>query len=61
MQKLVTIRLEAPTTFSPAKRHGVVEEHLQEYLDDGWVIRSVTGYGEYYGGWVIVTLEKESK
>jgi hypothetical protein len=61
MQKLVTIRLEAPAMFSPAKRHGAVEEHLQQYLDDGWTISSVTGYGEYCGGWVIITLEKESK
>ena len=63
MQKLVTIRLEAPTMFNPSKRHGEVEEHLQlqQYLDDGWAIRSVSGFGGYYGGWVIVSLEKESE
>jgi hypothetical protein len=61
MQKLVTIRLETPTMFNPSKRHGEVEEHLQRYLDDGWVIGSVAGLGGYYGGWVIVALEKESE
>jgi hypothetical protein len=61
MQKLVTIRLEAPAAFNPSKRHGAVEEHLQRYLDDGWVIGSVAGLGGYYGGWVIVSLEKESE
>ena len=63
MQKLVTIRLEAPTKFNASKRHGEVEEHLQlqQYLDDGWVIGSVAGLGGYYGGWVIVSLEKESE
>lgn len=64
MQKLVTIRLEAPATFNSSKRHGAVEEHqerLKQYLDDGWAISSVTGFGGYSGGWVIVSLEKESE
>ena len=61
MQKLVTIRIEAPAVFNPSKRHGAVEEHLQRYLDDGWVIASVAGLGGYSGGWVIVSLKKESE
>ena len=69
MQKLVTIHL---TNYAYAKgelkrkgeeTHGFVEEHLQEYLNDGWVINSVTGLGggtEYtVSGWVIVLLEKK--
>ena len=61
MQKLVTVRLEAPAMLDPSKRHGELEEHLQQYLEDGWTIRSVSGLGAYYGGWIIVSLEKESK
>jgi hypothetical protein len=61
MQKLVTIRLEAPAMFSPSKRHGAIEEHLRQYLDDGWAVSSVTGFGGHSGGWVIVSLEKKSE
>ncbi len=69
-QKLVTIYLEnmayakGKTLFtSLADKHGLVEEHLQSYLDDGWRIGSISGFGGNSEaiaarGWVVVFLEK---
>ena len=52
MQKLVTIYLDnsayAADKFlvgSYADKHGVVEEHLQNFLVEGWSIKSVSGFG----------------
>jgi hypothetical protein len=51
-QKLVTIYLDNSAyakgkmiVGSFADKHGLVEEHLQTYLDDGWSIGSVSGFG----------------
>jgi hypothetical protein len=46
-----------------ANKHGLVEEHLQSYLDDGWRITSVSGLGGSsemltVRGWFAVMLEK---
>ena len=42
--------------------YGFVEEHLQAYLKDGWIIKSMTafgGAGSYtVAGWIVVLLEK---
>jgi hypothetical protein len=72
MQKLVTIYLDRASyrtvgKKSPAESHGLVEEHLESYLTDGWNIRSIAGAGGGGGGgassnfgcgWVVVWLEK---
>jgi hypothetical protein len=70
MQKLVTIYLDNaayregkwPSKFS--NKHGIVEEHLDEYLNDGWRITAIEGFGghgptEHVRGWVAAVLEKE--
>jgi len=69
-QKLVTIYLEnsaygkGKTLFASfADKHGFVEEHLQSYLDDGWRIGSISGFGGNAEaiaarGWFAVVLEK---
>lgn len=58
MQKLVTICLNGYNL-----EHGVVEEHLSEYLADGWRITSVCAAGGSAGAhsatvWVTVVLER---
>ena len=70
MQKLVTIYLDNNAygkgkmlVTSYADMHGVVEEHLQNYLAEGWSIKSVAAFGGNsealsVRGWVIVVLEK---
>ena len=72
MQKLVTIYLDngayregrvmLKTDF--AEKHGHVEEHLQSYLNDGWTIAQIHGFGgnaesPLARGWVTVVLEKK--
>ena len=72
-QKLVTIYLDnlsygkgkwINTGF--ADRHGMIEEHLVEYLSQGWLVRSVTGLGgsgeSITGrGWLAVLLERPGR
>ena len=69
-QKLVTIYLDNSSyakgkmiVSSFADKHGLVEEHLQTYLDDGWRLGSITGFGGNSDsitvrGWLAVVLEK---
>ena len=69
-QKFVTIYLENMAyakgkmlVGSLADKHGLVEEHLQTYLDEGWRITSVSGFGGNAEalasrGWFAVVLEK---
>jgi len=72
MQKLVTIYLDN-SAYARGKmpvgsfgdKHALVEEHLQQYLAEGWTIRSVSGFGGgsdglSVRGWVIVLLEKNA-
>ena len=71
MQKLVTIYLDNTAYGKPkvsgcyAERHGLIEEHLQEYLSDGWHVRSLFGLGGSSGlccqGWFAVVLEKDAR
>jgi len=69
-QKLVTVYLDN-TAYAKGKmlvgsfadKHGQVEEHLQSYLDDGWRIGSISGFGGNSEsisarGWFAVVLEK---
>lgn len=78
MQKLVTIYLDRENYRTmrrePSESHGVVEEHLKDFIAAGWRIKSITaggGGGIASGGglgaggiaglgccWVIVLLEK---
>jgi hypothetical protein len=69
MQRLVTIYLSneaqsAGRFFEPnAKVHGLVEEHLERDLAQGWTVQAVTGFGglNEFGiakGWLAVVLEK---
>jgi hypothetical protein len=69
-QKLVTIYVDNSAYIggkmligSFADKHGLVEEHLQSYLNDGWRIGSVSGFGGNSDslsvrGWFGVVLEK---
>lgn len=72
MQKLVTIYLDngayrsgsmmMKTDF--AERHGLVEEHLQKYLAEGWTVAQIHGFGgaaesPFARGWLTVVLEKK--
>jgi len=70
MQKLVTIFLEI-NAYRPkdklfdielwtAEKHGFVEEHLKDYLADGWAIKSLCALsgGTSTSGWLAVVLEK---
>ena|GEM_PF-622824 len=50
---------------SPEQSHGTVQEHLQDYLTDGWEIKAITGAGgggtnvaSIGCGWIAVVLEK---
>ena len=70
MQKLVTIYLdnaaysEGKFISNPTKSHLLVEEHLKEYLADGWKVLSITGFGggsesvTGVRGWLGVLLQK---
>jgi hypothetical protein len=71
MQKLVTVYLDK-TAYGPPNvwggygdKHGFVEEHLQEYLTEGWHVRSLFGLAsssnEGRQGWVAVVLEKDTE
>ena len=68
MQKLVTIYLDN-SAYGKGKmlvgygdKQGLVEEHLEQYIAEGWVISSIHGFGGGGGlnvrGWVTVLLEK---
>ena len=69
-QKLVTIYLDNAAyaggkwaVGSFADKHRAVEEHLQEYLSAGWMVKSIAGFGGtndalYARGWFAVVLEK---
>ena len=70
MQKLVTIYLNSHTyskgkfLSTGAEAHGLVEEHLQDYLQQGWAIKTIHGFGGssetvVANGWVVVLLEKQ--
>jgi hypothetical protein len=70
MQKLVTIYLDNSAyakgkmiVGSFADKHGLIEEHLQTYLNEGWRIGSICGFGGNSDsitarGWLAVVLEK---
>ncbi len=67
VQKLLTIYLEnfdGKGNKSPhAVEPGCVEEHLRDYLSQGWSVVSLFGLGGTTGawarGWLAVVLEKE--
>ena len=70
MQKLVTVYVDNHAYVgdkwlvgSFADKHGLVEEHLASYLDDGWKIVSLSGVGGGSDGpgargWFAAVLEK---
>ena len=71
MQELVTIYLDN-TAYGKGKmivgsfadKHGLIEEHLQAELADGWQIKDVVGFGGSADalavrGWLAVLLEKQ--
>lgn len=67
MQKLVTIYLDQEGYRIQGQRglaqsHGIVQEHLDKYLDMGWEVKAITGAGGGGAntgcGWVVVLLEK---
>jgi len=66
MQKLLTIYIDRHSYFGKkfarghyADKHGFVEEHLEDYLKDGWKISSHFGFGQQEGGWITVVIEKD--
>ncbi len=71
MQKLVTVYLDKTAYGLPnnlggyGDKHGFVEEHLQEYLTEGWHVRSLFGLAgssnDSRQGWVAVVLEKDTE
>ncbi|MEN6334540.1 MAG: hypothetical protein ABFE01_09780 [Phycisphaerales bacterium] len=70
MQKLVSIYLDNMAYGKGkvlignfAEKHGLIEEHLENYLKDGWTIKAIHGFGGHdecvtVRGWVVVLLEK---
>ncbi len=70
MQKLVTIYLDNGVygkgkmiVGSYADKHGLVEEHLQDDLQNGWTIKAIHSFGGNSAGltvrgWVVALLEK---
>jgi hypothetical protein len=70
MQKLVTVYLDNHAYLKGrgivphyADNHGLVEEHLQSYLQDGWTVKAIHGFGGHSegmiaSGWVVALLEK---
>ena len=71
MQKLVTIYLDNSAyshgrmiVSSYGDKHGLVEEHLKDFLADGWTITNLHGFGGNSDGlsvrgWITVVLEKK--
>jgi len=71
-QKLVTIYLDSMAyakgkllVGSFADKHGLVEEHLTDFLNTGWKIASIHGFGGSsesiaVRGWLTVLLERPS-
>jgi hypothetical protein len=68
---LITIYLDRegyriPGQRSPTQSHGIVQEHLENYLAEGWSIKSLAAAGGGGGadtghmgcGWVVIVLEK---
>ncbi len=64
MQKLLTIYLDKWSNKVEPDDHGLVEEHLGSYLEAGWKVISVTGFGgaqsSWVRGWITVLLEKDN-
>ncbi len=71
MEKVLTIYLDREGyrikgTRAPDQSHGVVQEHLDEYMKTGWRVKMITGAGGAGSGnvagagcgWVVVVLEK---
>ena len=71
MQKLVTIYLDNSAygqgrmlVGSYGDKHGLVEEHLKDFLADGWAITNLHSFGGNSDGlsvrgWITVLLEKK--
>jgi hypothetical protein len=70
MEKVLTIYLDregyrVKGQRSPDQSHGTVQEHLQQYLSDGWTVKMITGaggagtsVGAVGCGWVVVVLQR---
>lgn len=69
-QRLLTIYVDSNAYMegkwvkgSHGDKHGFVEEHLQQELAHGWVVKSVFGFGGSSDvnarGWITVVLEKD--
>jgi hypothetical protein len=70
-EKLVTVYLDN-SAYAQGKmlvgsfgdKHGLVEEHLREYLQQGWRIKTIAGFGGNSDGlsvrgWMAVVLERK--
>jgi hypothetical protein len=71
-QKLMTVYLDN-SAYTKGKvlvssfgdKHGLVEEHLESYLSDGWRVAAIHGFGGNSDalnvrGWITVLLEKSA-
>ena len=69
MQKLLTIYLDndryrdGKIFGGVSDRHGMVEEHLGDYLTHGWTVRSMAAFGgaaeqAWVRGWIAVVIER---
>ena len=66
MEKLVSVYLDVTgydrksgIRLSNADLHNRVQEHLNEYLSQGWTVKKLSCLpGSDSGGWVIAVLEK---
>ena len=68
MQKLVTVYLDNMSyvkgkwKIGKGVHHGLAEEHLEEYLSQGWKITDIHSFGGSTDvsakGWIVVLLEK---
>ena len=72
MEKLLTVYLdnsayaEGKLVGSFAEKHGLVEEHLQSYLSEGWKVKQLSvaaGGADVLAvrGWLTVVLEKNDR
>jgi len=65
LQKLITIYLKDIDGCGDFIDSGETQEHIGDYLSDGWIIKNLTtlsgnggGETEVSAGWVVVVIEK---
>jgi len=59
MQKLLTIYISD----AKSPKHGAIEEHLEQYMAEGWRIKKIDTLGGTHvqgalSGWIVVMIER---